>query len=79
MEVTLVKLLRFSRKCAGETTPCCYDEWKRQFDKEYFSNLLRYCRGNVTMAGRICKRDRSTVYHIIKRCDIDPEDFRLED
>lgn len=43
---------------------------KKEFEKEYFSNLLEIFDGNISKAARFAQIDRKTIYRIIKECNI---------
>lgn len=46
------------------------------FEKEYLSNLLIQCAGDVSQAARESKLPRGTLYRLLKNHDIDPAGFR---
>jgi len=43
---------------------------KKEFEKEYFSNLLEIFDGNISKAARFAQIDRKTIYRIIKEYNI---------
>ena len=49
---------------------------KRSFEHEYVTRVLRLCRGNISRAARIAKKDRKDFYDVMRRNAIDPQDFR---
>ncbi len=49
---------------------------KRRFEREYVSHVLRLCKGNISRAARIAKKDRKDFYDVMHRNEIDPDDFR---
>lgn len=51
-------------------------EAKRDFETEYFRNLLKRTKGNMTMASRISKVGRPYLYKKLKECGIEPNEFR---
>ncbi|MFQ5696754.1 MAG: sigma-54-dependent transcriptional regulator [Myxococcota bacterium] len=49
---------------------------KRAFEREYVTRLLRLCRGNISRAARIARKDRKDFYDVMRRNSIKPQDFR---
>ncbi len=49
---------------------------KRAFEHEYVTRVLRTCRGNISRAARIAKKDRKDFYDVMRRNEIRPTDFR---
>jgi two-component system response regulator GlrR len=49
---------------------------KRRFERDYVSRVLRLCKGNISRAARIAKKDRKDFYDVMHRNEIDPDDFR---
>jgi two-component system response regulator GlrR len=49
---------------------------KRAFEHEYVTRVLRICRGNISRASRIAKKDRKDFYDVMRRNTINPADFR---
>jgi len=49
---------------------------KRSFEHEYVTRVLRLCRGNISKAARIAKKDRKDFYDVMRRNVINPDDFR---
>jgi two-component system response regulator GlrR len=49
---------------------------KRSFEYEYVTRVLRMCKGNISRAARIAKKDRKDFYDVMRRNEIDPQDFR---
>ncbi len=49
---------------------------KRAFEREYVGRVLRMCGGNISRAARIAKKDRKDFYDVLRRNQIDPDDFR---
>jgi two-component system response regulator AtoC len=64
---------------AGEETPT-YDEAKQgvltQFQRRYVSHLLRATQGNAVAAAAKAGVARKTLYEILKKLEIDPDEFR---
>jgi DNA-binding NtrC family response regulator len=48
-----------------------------QFNAKYISHMLQQNGGNVTRAARQCGLERQSLQQIIKKCGIDPNDFRI--
>ena len=38
--------------------------------------VLRMCRGNISKAARIAKKDRKDFYDVMRRNEINPSDYR---
>jgi hypothetical protein len=38
--------------------------------------VLRLCRGNISRAARIARKDRKDFYDVMRRNSIDPQQFR---
>jgi len=53
-----------------------FKEAKRAFETRYVVGLLRRCKGNISRAARLAKKDRKDFYDVIRRTGIDPTDFR---
>lgn len=53
-----------------------FKEAKRAFETRYVVGLLRRCRGNISRAARLAKKDRKDFYDVIRRTGIDPSQFR---
>jgi two-component system response regulator GlrR len=53
-----------------------FREAKRGFEHEYVTRLLRICRGNISQAARLAKKDRKDFYDVMRRNSINPADFR---
>jgi two-component system response regulator GlrR len=53
-----------------------FREAKRAFEREYVTRVLRLCRGNISKAARIAKKDRKDFYDVMRRNAIDPQQFR---
>jgi two-component system response regulator GlrR len=53
-----------------------FKEAKRAFETRYVTGLLRRCRGNISRAARLAKKDRKDFYDVIRRTGIDPTQFR---
>ena len=49
---------------------------KRAFEHEYVTRVLRICRGNISKAARIARKDRKDFYDVMRRNSINPDDFR---
>jgi len=60
---------------SSEDIPAFRDA-KRSFEHEYVTRVLRICRGNISRAARIAKKDRKDFYDVMRRNSINPQDFR---
>ena len=49
---------------------------KRAFERDYVARVLRLCEGNISRAARIAKKDRKDFYDVLRRNQINPDDFR---
>lgn len=49
---------------------------RETFDRLYLEELLRHVGGNVTAAARISGRNRTDLYDLLRRCQLDPTSFR---
>ncbi len=49
---------------------------KRAFEREYVTRILRLCKGNISRAARIAKKDRKDFYDVMRRNSISPQEFR---
>ncbi|MEM0515518.1 sigma 54-interacting transcriptional regulator [Pseudoalteromonas sp. YIC-827] len=57
------------------SSPIALNEAKRQFERQYLINVLKMVDGNVAQAAKLAKRNRSDFYKLIKKHDIDVEQF----
>ena len=53
-----------------------YKETRAEFDKKYFTALLKQTKGNVTEAIKISGLGNSVLYEKLKQCGVDPKTFR---
>ncbi|OGL42852.1 MAG: hypothetical protein A2161_03610 [Candidatus Schekmanbacteria bacterium RBG_13_48_7] len=58
----------------GEVIP--YREAKESFEKSYLTNLLKKCKGNMSLAATISKKDRKNLYQKILKYNINVDKFR---
>jgi two-component system response regulator GlrR len=49
---------------------------KRKFERDYVARVLRLCKGNISRAARIAKKDRKDFYDVMRRNQINPAEFR---
>ncbi len=49
------------------------------FEREYLTNLMRNCQGDVSRGAREARIPRGTLYRLMKRHDIDPDAFRHQE
>ena len=48
------------------------------FDRHYLADLMRFARGNVTLAARAAGKERRDFGRLLRKYAIEPESFRLE-
>ncbi|MCR4320083.1 MAG: sigma-54 dependent transcriptional regulator, partial [Candidatus Brocadiaceae bacterium] len=53
-----------------------YRDAKERFEREYLENLLRINKGNITNASKTAKRYRADIYKLIKKHNINPENYK---
>jgi len=53
-----------------------FKEAKRAFETRYVESLLRRCRGNISRAARMARKDRKDFYDVIRRTGVEPAQFR---
>jgi two-component system response regulator GlrR len=53
-----------------------FKEAKRAFETRYVIGLLQRCRGNISRAARLAKKDRKDFYDVIRRTGVDPQQYR---
>jgi len=53
-----------------------FREAKRRFERDYVARVLRLCKGNISRAARIAKKDRKDFYDVMRRNQINPAEFR---
>jgi two-component system response regulator GlrR len=58
----------------GEMLP--FDEARRQFERDYLTQLLKITAGNVSQAARLAHRNRTDFYALLGRHQIDPATFK---
>ena len=49
---------------------------KRAFETRYVESLLRRCKGNISRAARLARKDRKDFYDVIRRTGVEPGQFR---
>ncbi len=69
------ELAPFRATTCAEDLPA-FREAKATFEKDYVARALRITRGNVAAAARLAAKDRKDFYDLMKRHDVDPNDFR---
>jgi two-component system response regulator GlrR len=57
-----------------EITPLA--QAQREFERDYLVDLLQATAGNVTLAARLAKRNRTEFYRLLRRHELEPELFR---
>ncbi|GJQ48043.1 putative DNA-binding response regulator in two-component system [Candidatus Kuenenia stuttgartiensis] len=53
-----------------------YKDAKERFEREYIENLLKANNGNITNASKMASRYRADIYKLIKKYNINPEDYK---
>jgi two-component system response regulator GlrR len=53
-----------------------FDEARRQFERDYLTQLLKITAGNVTQAARLAQRNRTDFYSLMSRHQLDPASFK---
>ncbi|MFQ5457583.1 MAG: helix-turn-helix domain-containing protein, partial [Myxococcota bacterium] len=56
-----------------------FKEAKREFERQYISQLLRVSHGNISRAARLAQKDRKDFYDVMRRNGINPKTFRGKD
>ena len=64
-----------ARRRVSDEVPSFRDA-KRKFEREYVARVLRLCKGNISRAARIAKKDRKDFYDVMRRNQINPAEFR---
>ncbi len=59
------------------SSPIALNEAKKQFERQYLINVLKMVEGNVAQAASLAKRNRSDFYKLIKKHEIDVEQFAV--
>ncbi|MDQ2075937.1 sigma 54-interacting transcriptional regulator [Marinimicrobium sp. ABcell2] len=57
-------------------SPVPLNDAKKQFERDYLVQLLYTTKGNISEAARMSGRNRSDFYKIMKRHDLDSEQFK---
>ena len=52
------------------------DDAKKKFEREYLIHLLKLTQGNVSHAAKLAKRNRSEIYSLLHRHELDPALFK---
>jgi len=52
------------------------DEARREFERDYLSQLLKATGGNVAQAARIAQRNRTEFYKLLARHELDPSNWK---
>ncbi|MCB1740690.1 MAG: sigma 54-interacting transcriptional regulator [Gammaproteobacteria bacterium] len=53
-----------------------YTEARDRFERDYLLDLMQITEGNVAQAARLAQRDRSDLYKLLRRHQLDPNRFR---
>lgn len=64
----------------GENTPVPMplSDAKKQFERDYLVQLLHATKGNISEAARLSGRNRSDLYKVVKRHDLDIGQFKCD-
>jgi two-component system response regulator GlrR len=73
-QVPLTLVQRALSNQGGEMLP--FDEARRQFERDYLTQLLKLTSGNVTQAAKLAQRNRTDFYALLGRHQIDPADVQ---
>ncbi len=55
-----------------------FDEARRQFERDYLTQLLKLTAGNVSQAARLARRNRTDFYALLGRHQLEPAAFKPE-
>ena len=53
-----------------------FDEARDAFSRDYLRRALELCRGNVSQTARVAGRNRTDIYKLLKKYDLDPKSFK---
>ena len=53
-----------------------FKEAKKDFEREYISNLLLLTEGNVSKAAELAGKYRADFYELLKKHNLNPSDFK---
>jgi two-component system response regulator GlrR len=56
-----------------------YNEARDEFSRDYLVKNMQQTAGNVTLAARLAKRNRTDFYNLLARYRLHPEDFKTGD
>ena len=73
-QVPLTLVQRALSTQGGEHLP--FDEARRQFERDYLTQVLKLTSGNVTQAAKLAQRNRTDFYALLGRHQIDPAAFK---
>ncbi len=62
---------------AGDAGHLPFDEARRQFERDYLTQVLKLTGGNVTQAAKLAQRNRTDFYALLGRHQIDPAAFKV--
>jgi two-component system, NtrC family, response regulator GlrR len=57
-------------------SPKPFKEAKDSFEREYLSNLLELCEGNVSQAAKMAGKYRADFYDLLKKHNLQTADFK---
>ncbi len=73
-QIPLTLVQRALANQASEMLP--FDEARRQFERDYLTQLLKITAGNVTQAAKLAQRNRTDFYALMGRHQLDPASFK---
>lgn len=53
------------------------NEARLQFERDYLIRMLSLTEGNIALAARLSRRNRSEFYKLLRRHELEPEQFRI--
>ncbi|QNN21799.1 sigma-54-dependent Fis family transcriptional regulator [Planctomycetales bacterium ZRK34] len=64
------------RTTSGEGLFDLRERHTANFERQYLTNLLKNCMGEISEAARLAQIPRGTLYRLLKKHSLNPEDFR---
>ena len=61
---------------SGERSFTTYRDAKQEFERDYYSRLMRAANGNIALAARIADKTRKEIYDALKRAGLDAAPYR---
>jgi two-component system response regulator GlrR len=63
-------------KASSPSGPMAFKDAKTEFERQYLAHLMEITEGNVSQAAKLAGKYRADLYELLKKHDIDPEQFR---